>query len=248
VLRAILVLFVFLLCGPVPLLAQPAREPTIAPVPDWVEPVTIPSANPALTDRPAQSLLVNSQSLYASAHHDHYTEFAILIQNAQGLQALGNIALPWQPDQGDLIVHTLQIIRNGAVIDLAHQHFTVLRRENNLESATLDGMLTATIQPDGLAVGDVLHVALTMRRRAGVLPLRGEIVFPLMYGMPIRHGYIRQVWPADHPMQWRATGVMQQAAPGAGSGALFRVDDGRRQLPARDGGGDMVPPLRRLQG
>ena len=210
--RAILALFVFLLCGSVPLLAQPAREPAVAPVPDWVEPVTIPSANPALTDRPAQSLLVSSQSLYLGDHHDHYTELAILIQNAQGLQALGNIALPWQPDQGDLIVHTLQIIRNGTIIDLlAHQHFTVLRRENNLESATLDGMLTATIQPEGLAVGDVLHIAFTMRRRAGTLPLRGEIVFPLLYGAPIRHGYIRQIWPTGHPMQWRATGVMQQA-------------------------------------
>ena len=55
----------------------------------------------------------------------------MLIQNAQGMQALGTVTLPWQPSRSDLIVHRVQIIRNGAVIDLLRngQRFTVLRRE-----------------------------------------------------------------------------------------------------------------------
>ena len=90
-------------------------------------------------------------------------------------RALGSIELPWQPDQGELIVHKVQIVRGGTVIDLlANGQIHGPAGENNLESAVLDGMLTAVMQPEGLAVGDILDVAFTMRRHASALPLRGE--------------------------------------------------------------------------
>jgi len=71
--------------------SAPAREPIVAPVPDWVEAIPLPSANPALRDRPLQTLLASSQSLYGPDRQDNYTELTFLIQNAQGLQGLGNI-------------------------------------------------------------------------------------------------------------------------------------------------------------
>ena len=129
--------------------AQPLREPSIAPAPDWIEPLPVPAANPALRDRPIQTLLASNQTLYGADSQENYTELTFLIQNAQGLQGLGNITLPWQPDQSELIIHKVQIVRNGTVIDqLAGGHpFTVLRRENGLKSATLDGVLTAVSSP-----------------------------------------------------------------------------------------------------
>ena len=185
----------------------------MAPVPDWVEALPLPTANPALRDRPLQTLLSSNQSLYGPDRQDNYTELTFLIQNAQGLQGLGNITLPWQPDQSDLVIHKVQIIRNGQVIDqLAGGHpFTVLRRENGLESATLDGVLTAVMQPEGLAVGDILTVAFTLRRRGGALPLRGENFFYLNYGAPVRHYYVRQIWPTGTAIRWRGSGAMEQA-------------------------------------
>jgi tetratricopeptide (TPR) repeat protein len=196
-----------------PASGQPLREPSVAPAPDWIEPIAIPAANPALADRPFQTLLASSQTLYGADRHDNYSELAFLIQNGQGLQGLGNITFPWQPDQSDLIVHKVQIIRGGQVIDLlaGGRRFTVLRRENNLESATLDGVLTAVMQPEGLAVGDILNVAFTLRRHAGALPLRGENFFFLTYGAPVRRFYVRQIWPTGSPIRWRGTGVMEQA-------------------------------------
>src|SRR5687768_321528 len=138
-----------------PALAEPA--PIVAPAPEWVEPVAIPEGNPELADKPTQSLLMTTQSRYAAnGTMESYVETAVAVQSPQGLTSLGNIIIPWQPAQADLIVHKVQIIRGGQAIDLlakGHQ-FTVLRRENNLESAMLDGMLTAVMQPEGLAVGD----------------------------------------------------------------------------------------------
>ena len=207
-----LLVLIFIMAFALEAPAAGAREPITAPAGEWVENVPIPEPNPALRDRPYQALLTSSQSLYGQDRHDHYSEIAFLIQNSQGLQALGNIVLPWQPEQSDLIVHKVRILRAGQVIDLLADHeFTVLRRENNLESAMLDGVLTAIMQAEGLAVGDVLQVAFTVRRRAGALPLRGENLFRLAHGAPIRRFNVRQIWPRQAPMRWRATGIMEQA-------------------------------------
>lgn len=200
--------FLVLLCSSGAAWAAP--EPIVAPFESWIEPVAIPDANPALRDRPFQTLLMSSQSRYGADHNDHYAEFALLIQNSQGLQALGNITLPWQPDFSDLIIHKVHIVRSGEAIDLlaGGRRFTVLRRESNLESAMLDGVLTAVLQAEGLAVGDILHVAYTVRQRPGALPLRGENLFSLPPGMSARRFYTRQVWPNDIAMRWRGNGPM----------------------------------------
>ncbi|WP_243451037.1 DUF3857 domain-containing protein [Sphingosinicella sp. CPCC 101087] len=185
--------------------APAAREPTIAPIPEWVERLDIPEADPALRDRHVQNLLITAQSLYGPEQVDHFMEMATLVQTMPGLQGVGNIVLPWQPDHSELIIHKVQIRRGATVIDLLAQghQFTVLRRENNLEAAMLDGTLTAVMQAEGLEIGDTLNLAFTVRRRAGTLGLGGENFFLLRHGNPIGRYHIRQIWPRTLPIQWR---------------------------------------------
>ena len=207
--RILLGLILTFLVVSTPALAAP--EPLIAPAPDWVEAVAIPAANPALADRPLQNLLVSTQSRHGTDHSELFVEYALTVQTPPGLQAAGNITLPWQPDQGDLIIHKAHILRGSRTIDLLAngQSFTVLRRENNLEMAMLDGVLTAVMQPEGLSVGDILHVAFTYRRRAGTIGLRGENFFFAGRGFPVRLMRIRETWPADVAMRWRGTGLYE---------------------------------------
>ena len=193
--------------------AQPRHEPIIAPAPAWVEPVAVGTPDPALADRAVQLLLTNGQSLYAANQSEQYVDVAFLVQNAQAMQGLGSITLPWNPDLSDLIVHKVQIIRGSQVIDLlaGGRRFTVLRREDNLESAMLDGTLTAVMQADGLAVGDILEVSWTIRRHGGLLPQRAESINYVGPGLPIRRLAIRQIWPASLPIHWRGTGAFEHA-------------------------------------
>jgi len=211
-LRPILALLLFLLTAAAAT-AQPTPQPSIAPPGEWVEQLAMREANPAQRDAPFQTLLLASQSRYGADHIDHNLEVALLIQNSQGLQSLGNVALPWQPDRSELIIHTVRILRGGTVIDLlaGGRTFTVVRRENGLESAMLDGVLTAVMQAEGLAVGDILDLSYTVRQRASALPLRGENLLSLPYGVPVRRLYTRQIWPAGSPMRWRASGPLGQA-------------------------------------
>ena len=188
-----------------------AESPSIAPAGDWVEKLEIPAPNAALKGKPLQALLLSSQTRYRKDRaHEYFFEYATLIQDPQGLAQLGNVVLAWQPDQAELVVHKVHILRDGKVIDVLGngQQFTVLRRENNLESAMLDGVLTAALQPEGLAVGDIVNVAWTMRLKPGSLPLAPENLVVVGHGGAIRHARIRESWEEGVPIRWQASEVM----------------------------------------
>lgn len=190
-----------------PALAAP--EPSRADTWEWVRKLPIPAADPARRTAPVQSLLLTAQTLYGAQSDDHYVEYALLIQDPQGLAA-GALALPWHPDLSDLVVHKVHILRDGKMIDIlgAGQEFMVLRRENNLEKAMLDGIYTAVLQPEGLAVGDTVNVAFTVRRKADRNGFRAENIHMLAPGMATERMYLRDVWPADRKLRWRASELM----------------------------------------
>ncbi|MDB5694209.1 MAG: tetratricopeptide repeat protein, partial [Alphaproteobacteria bacterium] len=168
----------------------------------------IPAPNPALKDKPLQSLLLSTQSRYLKDGTREYSiEAATLIQTTQGLSALGNVIIPWQPQISELVVHKVRILRDGKEIDLLKggQPFIVLRRENNLESAMLDGVLTAVMQPEGLGVGDVLDFSWTVRIKPQGVPFRPENLTALVHGYSIRHVRYRELWQEGLPIRWAAT-------------------------------------------
>jgi hypothetical protein len=140
-------------------------KPEFGPVPSWVQPTVLPAVNGAPDDAAVKMLLTDWQFNFAGPASEAYFDSRMRVQTPQGLQAAGTITLPWNPATDTLIVHTLHIIRGDQTIDVLAdgQTFTVLRRENNLEYATLNGMLTAVIQPAGLQVGDTVEVAFSMK-------------------------------------------------------------------------------------
>ena len=140
--------------------AVAADDVQFGPAPAWVRPVEAPKAPTKISEGPARLLLSSQQVNFEAGRQSVYLETAIRIESPQGLAA-GNIALPWNPATDALTVHRLTIERGDRSIDVlaAGQKFTVVRREANLENATLDGVLTASIQPEGLQVGDTLRFA-----------------------------------------------------------------------------------------
>lgn len=75
----------------------------------------------------------------------------------QALQ-FGNLALTWNPAAGAPTVHGVRVHRDGEVIDvLANSKFEILRREDQLEQAMLNGLLTAVLRVPDLRVGDELE-------------------------------------------------------------------------------------------
>lgn len=83
-----------------------------------------------------------------------YNGYRIKILHPNALQ-LGNLSLAWNPAAGSPVVHAMKIHREGQVIDLLKTaSFEILRREDQLEAARLDGNLTAVLRVPDLRVGD----------------------------------------------------------------------------------------------
>ncbi|MEA3106892.1 MAG: hypothetical protein QOI88_1497, partial [Gammaproteobacteria bacterium] len=151
--------------------ARASDKLALGPAAPWVQPLVLPTKSAPPTDAAVRILVHDRQFNFSRAFDEAYFENLIRIQTPQGLATVGTISLPWKPDTDVLTVHKLHIIRNGQIIDVlaSGQTFTVLRRENNLEYSALDGVLTATIQPSGLQVDDMVDLAYSVRRTEPVL-------------------------------------------------------------------------------
>ncbi len=186
-------------------MAAAADRPSVAPPPAWVVAATIPPPPPATESVAATALLVDEQSRLTDDGDAAYVETAIRIGSSQGLGAAA-LALAWDPALETLVIHRYRVLRDGKAIDLLGDgaKLTVVRRETNLERATLDGQLTATFQPDDIRVGDVVDIAFTRTRHDPALAGHSQQVFAVPAGAPIGHLRARLVWPAAKPVRWRA--------------------------------------------
>lgn len=189
--------------------ADAADKVVIGPAPAWVKPVERAAAPAKVDDAPLRVLLSDQQAVLEPGRQTVYFASSLLIQTPQGLGA-GNVSLPWRPETDVLTVHKLVIRRGSATIDVlgSGQSFTVLRREQNLESSTLDGVLTANIQPEGLQVGDTLEFAASISSSDPTMKGHVEQIAAAWNGFPIARAHLRLQWPTSLPIRLRQTAAL----------------------------------------
>ena len=170
----------------------------------WVVPQAVPSAIKP-TGAAVQFLLADRQIELTAKAVKYYVENAIRIQTPQGLSALGTITLIWDPDTDVLVVHKVDLIRDGKVINLLTdgRRFTIAKRETNLDAATLDDTLTAILQPPGLRVGDIVDVAYTLVRRQPLLAGTPSAEVQVPWSLPLSRLHIRALWSRSLPIRWQ---------------------------------------------
>lgn len=193
--------------------STPLPQPSIAPPPPWVRPFQQPATSSQDDGRPIKLILRDQQlNFTADGAVEEYAESVARVQTADGLEALGNISLAWNPDTSRLTIHKLEIVRGGKRIDLltSGHGFTVLRRETNLELAQLDGVLTATMQVEGLQIGDVLDFAYTMNESDPAL--HGEQQATAGGWIPgTSQAHLTARWPNTLSLRWQATSDLPNA-------------------------------------
>lgn len=197
--------------------AMASDKPAIGPAPSWVKPVALPP-EPAKPAEGAVAVLLSDQQLSLERGRETiYSDIALKIQTPQGLQA-GNLSFAWRPDTDEPTVHKLVIHRGDQTIDVlaSGQTFTVLRRETNLDNATLDGVLTANIQPEGLQVGDIVELAMSIRTSDPVLKGHVEEFAAGWNGVPVTRAHLRIQWPQGLPLRFRETSGLPPLTPVAG--------------------------------
>jgi hypothetical protein len=187
--------------APVP----PPASLKFGPPPKWVIPAVIPAPG-ADADGALQLLLSDNQNFLGPDGDETYTHSAVRILNESGLAAVGTLQQSWNPETDVLTLHAIRIRRGDQVIDVLKSGagITVLRREANLEKASLDGRLTATLQIEDLRVGDILEKEGTLRHRDPALAGFSQLDTGLSSRSPIAHARFRVLWPKTKPIQWRA--------------------------------------------
>ena len=209
----LLVLAVGTLCWTSPALAIDKLQS--GPAPTWVIPASASKPGHEATSADLEFLLEDRQLHLSPSGDELYVDSIVRIGSPRGLSALGTIALVWNPDTTTVTVHALHIHRGEQTVDvLASQTFTVLRREQNLEYAVLDGTLTAAVQPVGLQVGDMVELAYTLKRSDPVLAGVSEWLIGGLPNMPIAHMRVRASWSTSSHILWKAsesmTGLKEQ--------------------------------------
>jgi transglutaminase-like putative cysteine protease len=157
--------------------AQP-QQVRRGPAPGWA----VPSALLPVPDSVGGPVFVRRQDLeinLGDKAQAQYFGYRIKLLQPGALQ-LGNLSIAWNPAAGAPIVHEIKVYRDGEAIDvLKESTFEILRREDQLEAARLDGTLTAVLRVPDLRIGDELEVDLTTfesdptlgRNRSGLLLL-----------------------------------------------------------------------------
>lgn len=222
-----------------------ADKPVIGPAPAWVRPVVLPAVSAKADEAPVRVLLSDQQVALEAGRQTVYSETALKIQTPQGLAA-GNISLPWRPETDILTVHKLLIRRGDQIIDVlkSGQTFTVFRREQNLESATLDGVLTANIQPEGLQVGDTLEFAASVSSSDPTMKGHVEQIAGAWNGFPIGRAHLRIQWPVTLPTRLRQTTslpVLKPVKTGSTSAIEVSLDNVEPIIPPKG-----APPRYRI--
>ncbi len=184
--------------------AWATETPRYEPAPAWVLP-----APPIQSSTPGQPVfaMLDQQTRIADGAVWSYREIGSRAISAEALARMGTLTLNWQPFHGDLIVHRVDIVRDGRHIDVlkAGPKFSVIQREQGLERLEMDGVLTATMQVEGLRVGDVLDVAYSVSAKDPALK-GGVQVNALALSEPFKVDFARAriLWPTDSPIRWKA--------------------------------------------
>ena len=186
--------------------APAGDAPRVGPVPAWINappPITATKDDPG--GLPVAMLLNDTQFSFDGSGWTEYHALRAKVQATAGLQALSAIPFQWSPWSDDLIFHRARILRDGQAIDILPKDggFTVLRRETGLEQAMLTGQLTALLQPEGLRVGDVLDLAVSIRHADPLFKGRTGAVFEGWDAAPVDHVRFEARWPSSLPVRWR---------------------------------------------
>jgi hypothetical protein len=163
-----------------------------------------------------------------------YFGYRAKILQSSALQ-LGNVSIAWNPRAGAPIVHGIKVIRDGQVIDvLSTSSFEVLRREDQLEAARLDGMLTAVLRVPDLRVGDELEMELTTFASDPTLGPNESGLLVLAPSPSPGRFHLGLSWDEGHKPNLKMTADMTAAMSARERAVDFRFDNPAVVSPPKD--------------
>ncbi|RPF72666.1 DUF3857 domain-containing protein [Aurantiacibacter spongiae] len=163
-----------------------------------------------------------------------FNAFRIRLLQPAALQ-LGNIAIQWNPAAGTPQIHSILIHRDGATIDVLDQaEFEILRREDNLEAAAIDGLLTATLRVPDLRIDDEPGWAFTVPTADPTLADRDAGLLALGATPPAGRYRLSLTWEDGQEPAIRATDDLAAMITRTDNAVLISADTPSALIPPKD--------------
>ncbi|WP_310467015.1 DUF3857 domain-containing protein [Sphingomonas sp.] len=163
-----------------------------------------------------------------------YQGYRVKVLHPNALQ-LGNLSIAWDSSAGAPIVHAIRVHRQNEAIDvLKNASFEILRREDQLEAATLDGVLTAILRVPDLRVGDELEVAWTTRSSDPTLGANDAGLLFLAPEPPPGRFRLRLSWDEGQEPRLKMTPDMAAIVDRGTRAVTFQFDNPAALIPPKD--------------
>lgn len=149
-------------------------------------------------------LMVDHQIKVDQQGDEDYRHIALKVVNTAGVDEQSQINFNVDPSYQSLSIHTLSVLRDGAVIDQRSMvRTTVLPQESELEQRIYNGGYKVNLVLSDVRVGDVIEYAYTLRSVERLFP--GHYADRMMVGWsePVRWQRVRLLYPDDRPMRYR---------------------------------------------
>jgi hypothetical protein len=181
-----------------------SQQINISPIPSWLSP-----AEPDVTAQPIDGnaggyyyLLIEQQEHVSKQESFIHNAYRFL--TAEGIQAMADININFDPTYQKLIFHKLVIRRDGQIVDqLKKENIRTIQREQSMDRYIYDGSLTAIVNLKDIRVNDVVEYAYTIK---GYNPIyEGHIAHRLYlnYSLPFEKSVKKIIVPSARKLYFK---------------------------------------------
>jgi hypothetical protein len=178
--------------------AQFAR-PTLSAVPAWVTVNNYSYDNTSL-DHEADGGYVDEvlESQVCLQEQATYVRRSYKILSDAGIEDNSEISVTYDPSYSRLIFHTIQIIRNGKVINqLQLSKIKTLQQEKELARHSYDGSLSAVRILEDIRKGDIIDYSYTIKGFNPIFKGKYASIFETSYSVPVYNLLYKLIVPKE---------------------------------------------------
>ncbi len=172
-----------------------AAEFTIGYSPSWISEVERGLPDEAALGQVrdgAYYLLLDTQVRSTRDDRVVHRRTAIKAINAEGVQAIANLEIGFDPSYQALRLHSIVLVRDGMIIDkLDPTKVRILQRETELERRIYDGRKSASIFLEDVRAGDILDYSYSLQGRNPVFGEDDFGAFGLQFNVPVARIHAR---------------------------------------------------------
>lgn len=203
----------------------------IEPAPAWVVPAQ-ERAGVTVDAAPMHYRVIDEQLRVDGATQTEYAHVVRVVDSSAGLSTASQIELEFDPSYQTLVMHHLEVVRDGKRLNRLTKTFPMLQRETQLERQMYDGRATLSIVVDDVRVGDQIDFAYSIRGANPVFD--GKFVHGTFLGSergPAALYQVRLLAPAERDIHYQATGKdvkVESTVNGTWRDTRFRHESARQ--------------------